>query len=382
MENIAMKSAFSGAVATLLGLSLATVTAVVGVGDLTASAATPSGRQQLDNSVSFSFDNTNQYFTVPAGVAQILVTGWSGSGANGSGQPGNGPTSGGLGAQITATAGVTPGDVLVVMLGGQGQTADSSYCGSGGLSSGDTMNGGNGGGIDEGGSGSPGGGGGGGTEVVDANSGSVVLAAGGGGGGGGAGVTFDIGVTGPPAGGGGNAGDSNDNGGMSCDSSACVFGGAFANSFSDSGSNGGDSSSGNGAAGGGGGGFYEAGFNGGGGSSGNASQDGNYNLGGGGGGAGISYSNSNNTDVVFGDGPAGDGGVIVQWATPAPEVILTSSRNPSTMGSAVTFTATVSPLSSGGPAPTGIVQFVDETTGLPVGLPQTLPGTSIDSVLV
>jgi hypothetical protein len=39
-------------------------------------------------------------------------------------------------------------------------------------------------------------------------------------------------------------------------------------------------------------------------------------------------------------------------------------------------------LDSGGPAPTGTVQFVDVTTGLPVGLPQTLPETSTDSVLV
>jgi Bacterial Ig-like domain (group 3) len=381
MKKTLLKSAFGGAIASLLGLSLVVVTAVVDAGQPTVSAATTSSPQEPGNSVSFVFNDATQYFTVPAGVTQVQITGWGGSGANGSGQPGNGPSAGGLGAQISATAGVAPGDVLVVMVGGQGETADSNAGGSGGLSSGDTMNGGNGGGIGDGGSGSPGGGGGGGTEVVDANTGAVILAAGGGGGGGGAGVTFDNGVTGPPAGAGGNAGDSNNDGGMSCDNSACVLGGSFASAFSPGGSSGeGTANDANGAAGGGGGGFYEAGVNGGGGTGGDASQDGNYNLGGGGGGAGLSYSSPYDTDVVFGDGPLGDGGVIVQWATPAPQVILTSSLNPSMVGSAVTFTATVSPLSGDGPAPTGTVQFVDTTTGLPVGLPQTLPGTSVDSV--
>ena len=188
--------------------------------------------------------------------------------------------------------------------------------------------------------------------------------------------------TGPPAGAGGNAGDSNSNGGMSCDDSACVFGGAFASSFSASGSNGDGASAGNGGAGGGGGGFYEAGVNGGGGTGGDASQNGrptSEEV------AGVQGSltwSPYDTDVVFGDGPRGDGGVIVQWATPAPAVTLTSSSNPLTVGSAVTFTATVSPLSSGGPAPTGTVQFVDLTTGFPVGLPQTLPGTSTDAASV
>jgi hypothetical protein len=74
--------------------------------------------------------------------------------------------------------------------------------------------------------------------------------------------------------------------------------------------------------------------------------------------------------------------VIVQWATPAPNVTLTSSSNPLNVGSAVTFTATVSPLSSAGPTPTGTIQFVDLTTGSPVGLPQTLPGTSTDAASV
>src|SRR5580692_1393018 len=140
MTKTILKSAIGAVVASLLGLSSAAVTAFTGAGELEASAATSSATQGLDNSASFSFNDTTQYFTVPAGVSQIQVSGWGGSGADGSGQPGNGPSSGGLGAQITTTVLVTPGDVLVVMLGGQGQTAVGNYGGTGGLSSGDTMN--------------------------------------------------------------------------------------------------------------------------------------------------------------------------------------------------------------------------------------------------
>jgi hypothetical protein len=76
----------------------------------------------------------------------------------------------------------------------------------------------------------------------------------------------------------------------------------------------------------------------------------------------------------------GNGAVTIQWATPAPAVTLASNLDPSIVGNSLTFTATVQPLNSGGPAPTGTVQIVDLTTGFPVGLPQVLPGSSPDSV--
>ena len=78
MKKTLLKSALGGAIASLLSLPLVAVTAVVGTGDLTASATTPSVQQPPDNSVSFSFNDTTQYFTVPAGVTQVQITGWGG----------------------------------------------------------------------------------------------------------------------------------------------------------------------------------------------------------------------------------------------------------------------------------------------------------------
>jgi hypothetical protein len=62
-------------------------------------------------------------------------------------------------------------------------------------------------------------------------------------------------------------------------------------------------------------------------------------------------------------------GLAVQ-GTGTVNIALGSTPNPSTVGQSVTFTATVTPTVSGGPTPTGTVQFQDG--GNPIGSPVTL----------
>lgn len=150
-----------------------------------ASSVTPPSSQR------FAFDNTSQHFNVPAGVHQVRLTGWGGSGGTGGYESGRYAAPGGLGANVALDAAVNPGDVLVIEVGGQGGNATVRSAGVGANSSGSGQNGGRGGDINgnQTGAGSAGGGGGGGTTVVDASDpGTPLLIAAGGGGGGGSGL--------------------------------------------------------------------------------------------------------------------------------------------------------------------------------------------------
>ena len=104
----------------------------------------------------FSFSDATQYFTVPAGVTSVTLTADGGKGGGG----GPGTTIAGAGVMITETVPVSPGDTLVVEVGGQGSGDSGNTGGAGGLSSGDGMNGGAGASTSAGVDGYGGGGGG------------------------------------------------------------------------------------------------------------------------------------------------------------------------------------------------------------------------------
>ena len=80
----------------------------------------------LAQTTTFSYTGTIQSYTVPAGVTSITITA---KGAQGGGETYIGAT-GGLGAIMTGTFAVTPGQVLEVLVGGQGSSAE--YVGGGG----------------------------------------------------------------------------------------------------------------------------------------------------------------------------------------------------------------------------------------------------------
>jgi hypothetical protein len=128
----------------------------------------------------FDFTGAEQTFTVPAGVTSMHVVAVGGKGGAGAGNS----KPGGFGALVSADIAVTPGEVLSVLVGGNGGDAAGTTGGSGGFN-----NGGKGG---DDGQGTEGGGGGGGMSDVLVSgelfqTGVLVLAAGGGGSGGGAG---------------------------------------------------------------------------------------------------------------------------------------------------------------------------------------------------
>jgi hypothetical protein len=132
--------------------------------------------------VSFGFTGAEQTLPVPAGVTSIHVVavGARGGIGTGSGSPG------GMGARVTADLSVTPGQILFVEVGGNGDNGAGNSGGKGGF---------NGGGesfVEES-SGSGGGGGGGASDLrlvsrsQTGSLGSRLLVAGGGGGSGGSG---------------------------------------------------------------------------------------------------------------------------------------------------------------------------------------------------
>jgi hypothetical protein len=158
-----------------LALSAAVIGAVL-VAAQSAPAAPTSTR--------FDFTGTEQAFTVPAGVTTVHVVAIGGKGGTGAGNT----REGGFGAMVSADISVTPGEVLSVMVGGNGGDSTGTAGGDGGFNNGGA------GGNDNltTSSGDEGGGGGGGmSDVVDASgnflTGALVVAAGGGGSGGGPG---------------------------------------------------------------------------------------------------------------------------------------------------------------------------------------------------
>jgi hypothetical protein len=287
------------------------VAAVIGVW---AGCAAPALASVPSGSQTFGFNDSQQFFTVPAGVTNVQITGSGGSG--GQGQRVSGANEydalGGLGAEMSLPAQVTPGDTLLIEVGGAGGAAPSSTTGgAGGESSGDGENGAAGGNINSG-TGAAGGGGGGGTEVIDTTTNTMILDAGGGGGGGGGGVD-----TGANGGEGGDAGDTADGGGAPYGNGHYGEGGvpglpgqvAATGIPAGTGSSTVADASGPGAGGGGAGGYQPAGGGGTGGAPGAAGG------GGSGGGAGASHA-LGAFHLVVGAGPYGNGAVTVAWGTP------------------------------------------------------------------
>src|SRR5262249_33097556 len=103
----------------------------VGANGVAADAAT------TPTTVTFDFTGANQSFVVPAGVTSISVEGFGAQGGNGgtcfglalvtTQECGDGGT-GGMGAHVTSTIAVTPGETLTVIVGGKGGDATDAQC--------------------------------------------------------------------------------------------------------------------------------------------------------------------------------------------------------------------------------------------------------------
>jgi len=281
----------------------------------------PAVADTLPTSQTFAYNGTYQYLTVPAGVHEIHLTAWGGSGGAGGSNSGLYAAPGGLGALINLDAPVSPGDLLVIEVGAQGGDASGTTAGAGGYASGTGNEGGPGGNVNgitataPGTAGTAGGGGGGATTVIDpsASSTPLLIAAGGGGGGGGGEL---------PGYNGGQGGDGGTSVNGSCDP---VYGpGVYGNGITGgTGGSCGDPQAGPGGTsgegeallsnagtgGGGGGGLY----------GGDGGTDGGAEGGGaGGGGAGSSFWSPVATDAVVANGGPGNGGVTVSWYPTPP----------------------------------------------------------------
>jgi hypothetical protein len=292
------------------------------------------------SSRTFHFTHAIQRFKVPTGVTQITITAYGAMGGGYSNPSDGNP--GGLGAKVKATIPVTPGQVLVVNVGGKGAQNKDSAGGqgyNGGGTAGDSAFGGGGSSDVRTAQGwladrlviAAGGGGSGYSGEASScggsscsSSGSTELLYGGIGGIGGA-TTGGGGGTGADGGGGGT-GASQTNGGAG----GAGAGGTFV-SFSSyrscaavDGSNGKLYNGGAGAsdscgpAGGGGGGGYYGGGGGGGGGYDNYVATGSINYesgGGGGGGGGTSFVEKSGTDIhkTSGGAPPGNGEITIAW---------------------------------------------------------------------
>lgn len=250
--------------------------------------------------VTFDFVGYPQAWVVPDNVTSITI---DARGAQGGDNPYEPPPEGGKGGRVQTTLAVTPGEILVIYVGGRGGDLSSpNTAGPGGFNSGGA------GGIDNVDSNGPAGGGGGASDVRQGGDGladRAVVAGGGGGaeccsgaiGGDGGGTTGMSGGTGggsaPGRGGTQSEGGA---GGGGCDGSG-ISGGL---------GQGGLGGNGNRAGGGGGGGYYGGGGGGGCGS-------------GSGGGGGSSYSAGINTIHTQGY-QTGDGQIVIVWAQPCIQV--------------------------------------------------------------
>jgi len=250
--------------------------------------------------------------TVPCGVTSLNYTIVGGSGGN------SDASSGGKGASITGTIPVTPGDVLDLTVGANGQGYPTGNAGGLGV--------GNGGAGAGSGTGSSGGGGGG-SEILDTTSGLFVIA----GAGGGASSTGD-----GPGGNAGAMGGQSSGGGPGTQTGPGAGGaastpgnpGSANNATVVGGGAGGAAPSSTGAAnsGGGGGGYY-------GGGSGGGSD--------GGGGGGSSWTSSPGT-TVSSSGYSGTPQIILSYATLPQTTLFNSNTNTPTSGPG-TYTVTVPP---------------------------------------
>jgi len=315
-------------------------------------------------SASFGFNDTQQSFTVPAGVSHIEVS--ASGGAGGRGGIGNSydveTAKPGYGASLDLVAPVNPGDQILVETGGAGANGNGRSFGAGGEASGDGQFGGPGGTVNNSLDGDAAGGGGGGTEVIDQTTGSVILDAGGGGGGGGSGTGVGV-SSGTDGGNGGNAGSAYFaalNGSPAHvwgdgDAGAATGGGAgglFASAPTPAGQGGSGEQIllGGGTGGGAGGGYQPAGGTGG-------AAGGTGGGGGGGGGAGASYVEPSATDVTVGNGNPTDGSVRITYPVPQAVSTIHLSSGSVQAGAPVTITAQVAAPTGSSVTPTGTVTF-------------------------
>ncbi len=264
----------------------------------------------------FSFTGAPETFTVPANVCQITV---AALGAQG-GIFGEGPAPvGGEGGSATATLAVTPGELLQVNVGGQGQAGAPG--GAGGF---------NGGGDGGSGAGAPGGGGGA-SDVRRSpyDAAGRLIVAGGGGGASGTEGGFAGGAGGGATGGDGGAG-----------SSAGLGGSQTSGGLGGSGSGAGETGDTDGLGIGGTGGFgngsgQEAGGGGGGGFHGGGGGGGDDTGGGGGGGSGFTPDGAG---LIVG-GHTGDGEVTITFDPAAGTCPAPAPGQPGAPGAAVAVTA-------------------------------------------
>lgn len=290
-----------------------------------------SAMAQLD-SVTFVSPGVDTFY-VPPCVTSITIKAFGAQGAAGNGSAGG---AGGLGAYVSGNIPVTPGQILLIEVGGAASGA------AGGLNGG-----GNGGNGVTGGSG---GGGGGYTMVSDASTTAMLALAGGGGGGGGTGCMTGVAGGAGGAGGGGNGVNGTDSptingvagGGFGAVGSAFGAKGIGCAGFlGNDGTAGASFLGGNGGAGqtcccssnhtdpsgGGGGGGLVGGGGGGAGSAGTTACSGN-DKGAGGGGAGGTNFTGTMTNVVSVNGVhAGDGMVTLVYNNPAVSISSTMPAN-------------------------------------------------------
>ena len=275
----------------------------------------------------FTYTGGAQSFTVPCGVTSVTI--YASGARGGDGATGGNASmggAGGLGSRVEGTFPVSPGDVLNIYVGGQGNQFVGGYNGGGAPGN------------------SSSGGGGGATDVRlngTALSDRIFVAAGGGGGRGGCEASTVYG---------GDGGSGNANGFPGTDAptpGGVAGGGAGGNAFGGGagigcggflGANGGDGAAGIGGdggagqscccfsagstpAGGGGGGGYFGGGGGGGGSAGTTGCSGNDKGGGGGGAGGTTYISglATNTLTTAAYSP-GDGSLIITWSDPLASV--------------------------------------------------------------
>jgi len=322
--------------------SIFSVAIISACGALGSPGALPStnGDSPQTSSRTFHFTHAVQRFKVPSGATQLTITAYGAMGGGYSNQSDGNP--GGLGAKVKATIPVTPGQVLIVDVGGRG-ISNKHGAGGGGY---------NGGGVAGDGAFGGGGssdvrtakdrladrlivaaGGGGSGDTGSAffcsgsscsGSGSTELLYGGTGGVGGA-TTGGIGGTGGDGGSGGAGGSQTGGGagGAGVGGSSSSFSTSYSCAAVD-GSNGKLFNGGAGAsnscgpAGGGGGGGYYGGGGGGGGGYDDYVATGSINYetgGGGGGGGGTSFVEKSATDVheTSGGAPGGNGEITIAW---------------------------------------------------------------------
>ena len=279
--------------------------------------------QAGETAATFNFTGGEQTSTVPANATSVRIFLFGAQGADGVSGNGNVAGTGGLGAQVTGTSAVTPGETLSIWVGGQGSTAVNPG-GQGGLNSGaGTVRAGNGGGATDVRRG--------GNAVVN----RIAIAAGGGGGGnagwggsaavpggnggnsgasGGAGADVASPSSNGPFGGGGGSIGTGGTGGAGCGSFPATAGNTSGDGGATFNFSGGFSGSG---AGGGGGGGATVGAGGGGAGVGTTSCQQNWNGGGGGGAGGASNPMALTSASVTNGVRSGDGTALLCYAQAA-----------------------------------------------------------------